>query len=150
MLTILVKAALLVVLPISSVTPGAVNPAVTQANIKTTICTSGYTATIRPPANYTTGLKKWQLANTYKAFTDKNLGDYEEDHLISLELGGNPTDPKNLWPEPYANPNGARVKDQIEDKLHVLVCSNKMTLAMAQYLISTNWYSAYLQYVAKK
>ena len=29
------------------------------------------------------------------------MSDYQEDHLISLELGGNPTDPRNLWPEPY-------------------------------------------------
>ena len=101
MLTILVKAVLVAVLPISSVTPGALNLAVTQSNIRTTICISGYTATIRPPANYTTGLKKWQLANTYKSFANKNLGAYEEDHLISLELGGNPVDPKNLWPQPY-------------------------------------------------
>jgi hypothetical protein len=26
---------------------------------------------------------------------------YEEDHLISLEDGGDPTDPRNLFPEPY-------------------------------------------------
>jgi hypothetical protein len=28
-----------------------------------------------------------------------NPKDYEEDHLISLELGGAPRDPKNLWPQ---------------------------------------------------
>lgn len=144
------KAALVVILPLSPVTPGAINAAVTQANIKTTICTSGYTATIRPPATYTTALKKKQLATTYSMFANKNLGSYEEDHLISLELGGNPSDPKNLWPEPYANPNGARIKDQVEDKLHTLVCTNKLTLAAAQKLIATNWYAAYLQYLAKK
>jgi hypothetical protein len=26
---------------------------------------------------------------------------YEEDHLSPLEDGGNPTDPRNLWPEPF-------------------------------------------------
>ena|ERR1035437_3681728 len=150
MITILAKAVLVIVLPISSVTPGAINVNVTQANIKTTICTSGYTSTIRPPSNYTTRLKKWQLANTYKVFANKSLSAYEEDHLISLEIGGNPIDPKNLWPEPYANPNGARVKDEIENKLHALVCSGKMLLVTAQHLISTNWYEAYQQYVVKK
>lgn len=148
MLTLLVKAALVVVLPISSVTPGAINPAVTQANIKSTICTSGYTATIRPPATYTTGLKKWQLANTYKSFADKNTRSYEEDHLISLELGGNPKDPKNLWPQPYAG-IGAHAKDFLENKLRALVCTGKITLTTAQKLISTNWYAAYQQYVLK-
>lgn len=145
---ILAKAVIAVVLPLLPATPGALNPGVTQANIQQTICTTGYTATIRPPASYTTKLKISQLATTYKAFTDKSLASYEEDHLISLELGGNPTDPKNLWPEPYAG-TGARIKDQIENKLHDLVCANKMPLATAQKLIATNWYSAYQTYIKK-
>jgi len=145
---IFAKAVLAIVLPISTVTPGVTNPAVTQANIQQKICVSGYTATIRPPASYTTKLKISQLAGAYKAFTDKSTASYEEDHLISLELGGNPTDPKNLWPEPYAG-TGARIKDQIENKLHDLVCANKMPLATAQKLISTNWYAAYQTYVKK-
>ena len=142
------KAVIAVVLPIASVTPGVTNSAVTQANIQQTICTSGYTATIRPSASYTTKLKISQLAGAYKSFADKSLASYEEDHLISLEIGGNPTDPKNLWPEPYAG-IGARIKDQIENKLHDLVCANKMPLATAQKLISTNWYAAYQTYVKK-
>jgi hypothetical protein len=143
------KALAAIVLPLVGVTPGATNPAVTQANIQSTICTSGYTATIRPPASYTTKLKAQQLATTYKTYADKNLASYEEDHLISLEIGGNPTDPKNLWPQPYAG-TGARVKDQVENKLHDLVCANKMPLATAQKLISTNWYAAYQTYVSAK
>ena len=143
---IITKAVLAVVLPISSVTPGAIDTHINQANIDTTICTSGYTATVRPPVTYTNKLKADQLNGTYKQFTDKNPASYEEDHLISLEIGGSPTDPKNLWPEPYAG-IGARIKDQIENKLHSLVCSHKMTLAQAQKEISTNWYNAYLKYV---
>ena len=55
---------------------------------------------------------------------------YQEDHLISLELGGHPTDPRNLWPEPY--PRAAEV-DQIENELNDKVCSGKLTLAEAQH-----------------
>jgi hypothetical protein len=55
--------------------------------------------------------------------------DYQEDHLISLELGGNPTDPRNLWPEPY--PRAADV-DKIENQLNDKVCSGELTLAEAQ------------------
>ena len=54
---------------------------------------------------------------------------YQEDHLISLELGGNPTDPRNLWPEPY--PRASQV-DQIENQLNNLVCSGRITLAEGQ------------------
>jgi len=52
-----------------------------------------------PPENYTHELKIEQIREY--GYSDINLRDYEEDHLIPLELGGNPTDPKNLWPEPF-------------------------------------------------
>ncbi len=58
-----------------------------------------------------------------------SLSDYQEDHLISLELGGNPTDPRNLWPEPY--PRAGEV-DRIENDLNAQVCSGALTLAQAQ------------------
>jgi len=54
---------------------------------------------------------------------------YQEDHLISLELGGAPTDPRNLWPEPY--PRAATV-DEIENELNAQVCSGALSLAAAQ------------------
>ena len=70
----------------------------------------------------------------------------DRDHLVALELGGAPRDPKNLWPEPYAGPYGAHVKDKLENRLHVLVCNGSMALRTAQHLIATNWYAAYLRY----
>jgi hypothetical protein len=135
----------------ASQTPGATNPAVTQATIGNTICVSGWTATIRPPSSYTTALKRTQIV-AY-GYTDTNLAAYEEDHLISLEIGGAPKDPANLWPEPYTvslpdgTPVGARVKDQLENKLKSLVCSRSITLATAQRLIATDWISAWRTYV---
>lgn len=135
-----------VVLPDASRTPGAANPAVTQANIQQTICVSGYTATIRPPASYTTGLKRQQLASGHAYQGDTNTRDYEEDHLISLEVGGSPDSPQNLWPEPYTGSDGAKTKDKIENKLHDLVCSGRLSLAAAQHAIATNWWTAYQTY----
>lgn len=44
-------------LPDRHCTPGAVNPAVTQKNIHSTICKKGWTATIRPRESYTEALK---------------------------------------------------------------------------------------------
>jgi hypothetical protein len=133
--------------PDPALTPGAANPDVTQTTIRTTICVSGWTATVRPPASYTTALKIRQIV-AY-GYADTKTADYEEDHLISLELGGAPKDPKNLWPEPYtvALPDGtavsARVKDQLENYLHKQVCSGRMTLAAAQALIAGHWESAW-------
>ena len=86
-------------LPDSHLTPGAVNPAVTQANIQQTICERGYTKTIRPPVSYTEPLKRRQLREY--GYADQHIWHYEEDHLVPLEVGGAPRDPRNLWPEPH-------------------------------------------------
>lgn len=137
------------VLPNSVTTPGALNPDVTQANIADNVCKANWTSTVRPPVSYTNNLKANQMTGSYvdetKVFgTDSSS--YEEDHLISLQLGGSPTDPKNLWPEPYAG-NNARKKDAVETALKRLICSNQITLADAQKAISTNWVAAYNKYV---
>jgi hypothetical protein len=78
--------------PNPTLTPGAVNPAVTQDNLDETICRKGdYTKSIRPPEEYTARLKREQIREY--GFTDYRMRDYEEDHLISLELGGSPLTP---------------------------------------------------------
>jgi hypothetical protein len=87
-----------VILASPTLTPGSLNPDVTQATIGQTICVRGWTATVRPPTDYTNRLKAAQMPQYAETGSPS---DYQEDHLISLELGGNPTDPKNLWPEPY-------------------------------------------------
>src|SRR5450759_2491485 len=128
-------------------TPGALNPAVTQATIGSTICVSGWTATIRPSSSYTTRLKIGQIA-AY-GYSDTSTSAYEEDHLISLELGGAPSDPRNLWPEPYAmsladgRPTGARTKDSFENSLKKEVCAGTRLLAQAQADIGVYWVHAF-------
>ncbi len=134
------------VVPDPSVTPGATNPVVTQGNIASTICVSGWTAKIRPSAHYTDALKRKQLAaGPYAASVDPRS--VEEDHLISLEIGGNPTDPKNLWPEPWDGSQGAHAKDGLENALKKLVCSGRLSLDAAQTTIRTDWIAAYRKYV---
>jgi hypothetical protein len=113
---------------------------VTQENITTTICVRGYTKTVRPPATYTHDLKVRQIAEY--GYADTSLASYEEDHLIPLELGGHPSDPKNLWPQPRAGDYPAGKKDLVENALHAKVCAGVMTLAAAQTAIATNWATA--------
>ena len=127
--------------------PGFLNPAVTQANIKSTICVSGYTAKIRPSVSFTNKLKLKQMADLH--LTGK-ASDYEEDHLISLELGGSPTSPLNLWPQAWSSSYNAHAKDQLENKLNKLVCSGTITLDFAQKAISKDWIAAYKVYVSAK
>jgi hypothetical protein len=107
-------------------TPGVLNPDVTQTNIRSTICRHGWTDTIRPPVDYTNALKTKQMRQYGEP---GSRSDYQEDHLISLELGGSPTDPRNLWPEPY--PRASDV-DKIENELNAEVCSGQLTLSDAQ------------------
>ncbi len=131
--TCLARGSGLYVLPDPACTPGATNPAVTQADIGRTICVSGWTATVRPPESYTEPLKYQQMA----AYGETgSAGNYEEDHLVSLELGGSPTSPQNLWPEPGSSPNP---KDSVENAAKRAVCDGQMTLAAAQQAIATNW-----------
>jgi hypothetical protein len=107
-------------------TPGVVNPAVTQSNIAATICRRGWTRTIRPSVEYTNALKVRQM----RAYGETgSTAAYQEDHLVSLELGGHPTDPRNLWPEPY--PRASEV-DRIENELNEKVCGGSLSLADAQ------------------
>lgn len=106
--------------------PGAINPRVTQANIATTICLKGWTRTIRPPASYTGALKLRQMAERH---LPGRPSDYQEDHLIPLELGGHPTDPRNLWPQRLEE---AQRKDAQELPLNRAVCANRMLLTAAQ------------------
>lgn len=134
-------------LPDAAITPGAVDPAVNQADIRQTICVRGYTARVRPPASYTIRLKRRQMR---RGHLQGSTHDYEEDHLISLELGGSPRDPRNLWPEPYAGTWGARIKDRLENRLHRLVCHGRLGLAAAQQAISHDWIDAYKRYVGMR
>jgi hypothetical protein len=131
--------------PDPSRTPGATNPEITQQNIRTTICNPRWsTKSIRPEASYTNRLKVEQI-NEY-GYSDSKLRDYEEDHFIPLELGGNPTDPKNLWPEPYETSiadGGAHAKDKVENYLRAEVCSGSLTLEQAQREITEDWYRVY-------
>jgi hypothetical protein len=129
-------------LPNHTLTPGAWNPAVTQATIHSTICVAGWTTTIRPATSFTNALKVAQI-KTY-GFADKRVGDYEEDHLISLELGGAARSSRNLWPEPHhikvgGVDLGSFTKDAFETHLKSLVCSGRLTLAKARAEIAGNW-----------
>lgn len=107
-------------------TPGVVNPDVTQQGIATTVCRHGWTRTIRPPTSYTNELKLKQMREYGVRGSPEQ---YQEDHLISLELGGHPTDARNLWPEPY--PRAAEM-DSIENDLNAKVCSGALSLDAAQ------------------
>lgn len=120
--------------------PGSLNPAVTQANIHQTVCVPGYTATIRPPTSYTSVYKKSLLP------LGTDLSKFELDHAISLVLGGEPKDTRNLWNQKYPQ---AKWKDRVEVHLKNELCSGKITLKEAQKKVM-NWYPIYLAISTKQ
>ena len=106
-------------------------------------------------------MKKRQLQAV--RYTDKNQAHYEEDHFISLELGGNPRDAKNLWPEVWGTPCtplpsrgpfpssivSAKAKDQTEKALNTAICNGTMRLQEAQQIIARDWFKYYRDHVLK-
>jgi hypothetical protein len=122
-------------LPDPRCTPGAVDPAVTQGNLRSTICHPGYTKTVRPSESRT---EKFKYEVAYPAYGEPHSKKTELDHLVSLELGG-ANDAANLWPESPPTPNP---KDKVENALHAAVCDGKVTLKAAQNAIAANWETA--------
>ena len=133
--------------PNRRLTPGAFDPGVTQENIHQTICVPGYSKMVRPPVSYTEHLKR-KLILAY-GYTDRRLRDYELDHDAAIGLGGAPVNPKNLWPQPHhvVGGWGSYAKDRLEDRLHVLVCHDRLALAQAQHDITQDWIWAYKKYI---
>ena len=119
----------------SACTPGDILPNAT----KDQICKSGYASSVR---NVPTSEKN-QVYAEY-GITHHTAGEYEVDHLVSLELGGS-NDISNLWPEAASPKPGFHEKDKVENYLHDQVCSGAISLQQAQVEIATNWLNIYNQ-----
>ena len=70
------------------------------------------------------------------------------DHLIPVSLGGSNAI-ENLWPQPLSGEWNYNQKNQLERRLHKMVCNGELDLATAQREISTDWVSAYKKYIAE-
>jgi hypothetical protein len=122
-------------LPDSACTPGAIFPDATTDTLR--VCTPGYSKGVR---NVPDSVKEQVFAEY--SITSRAPGQYEVDHLISLELGGS-NDIANLWPEPAEPRPGFHEKDKVENYLHSQVCSGALSLQQAQVEIATNWLGVY-------
>lgn len=125
------------VLPDPKLTPGDVLP-VTRADV----CVPGYSKKVRdvPKSVKDQAYAEYGIAS-------HRPGDFEVDHLISLELGGS-NSIRNLWPQSYrTQPWNAHVKDRLENRLHSLVCSGKLDLRTAQQEIASDWIAAFKKFV---
>ncbi len=122
-------------LPDSACTPGDIFPDATVNEI----CTPGYSSSVRnvPQSEKNAVYAEYGIAS-------HTTGEYEVDHLVSLELGGS-NDITNLWPEPASPKPGFHEKDKVENYLHDQVCSGNISLQDAQQQIATNWFAVYQQ-----
>jgi hypothetical protein len=120
-------------LPDRACSPGAILTTDTSV-----ICVPGYSKTVRDVPTS----EKQQVFAEYGI--DWSLrSEYEVDHIVSLELGGS-NDISNLFPDSYSIQYGARIKDKLEDDLHELVCTHRLSLTVAQDEIATDWLKYYL------
>jgi hypothetical protein len=71
-------------------TPGAIDRAVTQENIFSTVCVPNCTGTKRPPQSYIERLKRKQMREMGQPGDSR---DYHEDHIVPLCIGGHPSVP---------------------------------------------------------
>jgi hypothetical protein len=125
------------IVPDQTKTPGDV-----LTTDKDTICAKGYTKTVRDVPEFL----KEQIYRSY-GITERKAGEYEIDHLTSLELGGS-NSALNLWPQSYeTQPLNAHVKDKLENRMHSLICSGKLDIKQAQDEIAKDWIGAYQKYV---
>jgi hypothetical protein len=118
------------VLPIASITPGAVSR-LTAAQL----CAGERPSRVVAPA------VARQVLHDYR-MEDVAVDEYELDALITPELGGTVAT-GNLWPQRYRGVWTAYVKDEIENHLRDLVCDGEIELADAQHEIATDWIAAY-------
>jgi hypothetical protein len=155
--------------PNPTLTPGAINPEITQSNIAQTICHKGWkTGTERDKTT-----SEAQKEKTYKSYNitppPHDTGQDQEcelDHLISLENGGADSI-ENIWPQCGPDwPTGPRVpleqryfkmKDAVENYVHNGICLNvpdakfsegpkppsPLTLAQGQAILKGDWYACY-------
>jgi hypothetical protein len=135
-------------LPDPSCSPGAINPTLTVAVLKT----KGFTTKcVRDQS--TSAAEKHQTYGWYKikppAHNTGSTQTCELDHIISLELGGADT-LENLWPQ--CGPNKVALnkryfkqKDAVENFLNREVKAGRMALSDAQHGIAEDW----TQFLAK-
>jgi hypothetical protein len=112
----------------------------TQASIQKTVCMPGWTASVRPSASFTGGIKRRMLRQA--GLKPSEGANYELDRFVPLALGGHPRSLENLWLQPWAGEWSAKHKDRLERSLQVAVCAGKVSLSAARALFgqqSAKW-----------
>lgn len=114
--------------PIDGITPGKI-----ATRSKATICTVGYTKTVRHSISKTERAFELKLYGYAAGTTGLVI-----DHRVPLEVGGADVR-ENRWPQPKAE---SIKKDRVEDDLHARICKGTMTVREAQRRFMQDWTTA--------
>jgi hypothetical protein len=146
--------------PDRRLTPGAVDPGVTDADICAHDWAPGDPPRERGDLTYSRAARHTSAALKDAVFAEYHLTNphdgghsWEVDHLVPLGLGGRDMK-ENLWPESRSGDGlNAWAKDRLEYRLYRLVCSappgaQHVPLAQAQAAFRTDWVAAYRTYCA--
>jgi hypothetical protein len=128
--------------------PGALNEAVTQANIKRTICRAQWVQAARPGAAFVAEMKSRLMKDTGVPGADASK--WVLDFLVPISLGGHPGKLENLWLQPSEGAWSARTKDRLETRLRSLVCSGEVRLHEAREAMRTDWKMAARYYLSDR
>ena len=117
-------------------TPGAIDPAISQANIASTICDPDFLAARSPRPSWTAAARR-RLAGIL--FPGQSPENFALDQLVPISLGGAPTDARNLWLQTWTGEQSAARKDALEQELHRMVCDHRLSLISAQQMVARDW-----------
>ena len=104
------------------------------------MCVGGYVNPTYPRptrSSYFSGKpgKQQMCKYSYMELLSKN---YQEIRLVPPEVGGNPSDPRNLWPKPPISAWDVARKERSKFVTSRMVCTQEITLAEIQQAISAN------------
>lgn len=134
----------LTLLPDRIETPGAVDPAIGQRDIASTICDPGFLSSRTPRPSWTAAARR-RLATARRP--GESPQDFALDQLVPISLGGAASDARNLWLQSWTGPWNASRKDVLETVMHRMVCSGELPLKVAQQAIAGDWIETYRRLV---
>jgi len=119
-------------MPNHRLTPGSV-----VSMDRSLICSPGYAKRVRHPYDYAWRQLRVRMFEGYGIPHD-HWHEFTVDHLVPIEVGGDPFNLQNIWPQPKAQ---AIEKDRYENLAHEEVCAGRITLEAAQHAFETDWRS---------
>lgn len=122
-------------LPNNLQTPGAAS----KVDVKK-LCAADFESSVKPATDW----QKAEALSRYGLRPEKFDGAL--DHVVPVALGGT-NDPDNLYPFHAQGEFTAAAKQELEAKLHDLVCSGKMSVKQAQDVFKKDWTKGYKQYI---